>query len=868
MKSHELRKVFLEFFRQRDHKIVPSASLVPEGDPTLLFNVAGMVQFKQYYASKGALPFTRAASVQKCLRATDLDEVGRTIKHHTFFEMLGNFSFGDYFKKEAIEWAWQFITEVVQLPRERLYITVYEDDDESEEIWMRLGIDRNRIQRLGKETNFWGPAGLTGACGPCSEIHYDLGEDVGCGRKDCSPACDCGRFIEVWNLVFPQFYQEEDGYLKHLERKGVDTGMGLERLAMVCQGVRSTYETDLLKPIYTFVESSIDESKRSEVALRVITDHSRALCFAISEGVLPSNEGRGYVIRRILRRAVLRGLDLGMETPFLYKVVGKVVDVMGGVYPEIKTNAETTALVVKSDEERFEKTLERGMGIFHEIVDDLKKKGDFKISGSDVFKLYDTYGFPLEITQELARDYGLEVDLDGFKAEMENQRLKARLTSSVGREVQVGDEMTVVPVSFVGYDTVEVPTVLTNITVGGQSVNRLTEGEEGEVELERTPFYPEGGGQVSDIGAIIGENGKAMVSKVVWSSGKILHAIRVEKGSIEQNEGVVAKIDLEHRLGAQRNHTATHLLHSALRSLLGTHVRQAGSFVAPDRLRFDFTHYEPLSDEEIIQIEDLVNRKILDNLPVRTVIEPFERAKSRGAMALFDGKYGQEVRVVEIEQISCELCGGTHVESTGEIGCFRIISEGGIAAGVRRIEAVTGMAALQYSRGATSRIKNVSSILKVAPAQIELGAERIVKRIESLEDELKVLRRRIVEIEVKDAQRDVQTIKGIKLVTRRIDGADLDMLKQFADRVASSIGDAVVVVGSEINGSAVLIARVDKSVLCQTGLKASAIAKRIGEIVGGKGGGKDTFAQAGGKKVENLDNALASCVEIAKGIIR
>jgi len=868
MKSEDLRRVFLDFFRERGHKIIPSASLVPEGDPTLLFNVAGMVQFKQYYASKGSLPFTRAASVQKCLRATDLDEVGRTIKHHTFFEMLGNFSFGDYFKEEAIEWAWQFITQVVRLPTERLYITVYEDDDETEEIWVRMGVARDRIQRLGKETNFWGPAGLTGACGPCTEIHYDLGEDVGCGRKECSPACDCDRFIEVWNLVFPQFFQKEDGSLELLERKGVDTGMGLERLAMVCQGVRSTYETDLLKPIYGFVESLINERRRSEVALRVITDHSRALCFAISEGVLPSNEGRGYVIRRILRRAVLKGLDLGIEPPFLYKIVGKVVDVMGSIYPEIQANAETTALVVKSDEERFEKTLERGMGIFHEIVEDLKRKGSSIISGKDVFKLYDTYGFPVEITQELAKGHGMEVDLDGFREEMEEQRRKARLTSSVGKEVQAEDEMTVGTQAFVGYEVFEVPTVLVGITVDGKNVTSLTDGEEGEIELERTPFYPEGGGQVSDIGVIIGEKGIASVTNVGWRHGRIFHRIRVEKGSIEVKQGVVAKIDLEHRRATQRNHTATHLLHSALRSLLGTHVRQAGSLVAPDRLRFDFTHYEPLSDEDIVQIENLVNQRILENLPVRTGIEPFEKARSRGAMALFDGKYGQEVRVVEIEQVSCELCGGTHVRSTGEIGCFRIISEGGIAAGVRRIEAVTGMSALEYSREATSRIKNLSSILRVAPRQLELGAQKILERVEALESELKVLRTRIVEMEVKDSQREIETVKGIKVVARRIDGANLDMLKQFADTVVSALKDVVVVVGSEVGGNAVVITRVSQSVLNQSGLKASAIAKRIGEMVGGKGGGKDTFAQAGGKNVENLDSALASCIEIIKEILK
>ncbi|HEC82905.1 MAG TPA: alanine--tRNA ligase, partial [Firmicutes bacterium] len=533
MKADDLRKIFLEFFKARGHTIIPSASLVPEGDPTLLFNVAGMVQFKQFYASKGPIPFTRAASVQKCLRATDLEEVGRTIKHHTFFEMLGNFSFGDYFKNEAIEWAWEFITEVVKLPKERLYVTVYHEDDESERIWAeRIGVDRDRIYRLGKEDNFWGPAGLTGACGPCSEIHFDLGRDVGCGREDCSPACDCDRFVEVWNLVFPQFYQDESGNLSPLERKGVDTGMGLECLAMVCQGVSSTYDTDLLKPICDFVrdEASLDSQEdRTTVAVRVIADHSRALCFAIAEGVLPSNEGRGYVVRRILRRAVLRGLDLGIEEPFLYRVVGKVIDVMGKAYPEIKAGAEKVALIVKSDEERFQRTLSRGMAIFRQMLDEAAARESKMLSGQDVFKLYDTYGFPLEITQELARSHGIEVDVEGFEKAMDDQRERARQRSRIGKEAETSEDMTSVPENFVGYDRLEVPTVIVRIKRDGKEVEEASEGQEVAIELERTPFYPEGGGQVSDRGVIVGTASACTVSHVRWIGGTVIeHHVRVD----------------------------------------------------------------------------------------------------------------------------------------------------------------------------------------------------------------------------------------------------------------------------------------------------------------------------------------------------
>jgi len=872
MKADDLRKIFLEFFKARGHTIVPSASLVPEGDPTLLFNVAGMVQFKQFYASKGPIPFTRAASVQKCLRATDLEEVGRTIKHHTFFEMLGNFSFGDYFKNEAIEWAWEFITEVVKLPKERLYVTVYHEDDESERIWAeRIGVDRDRIYRLGKEDNFWGPAGLTGACGPCSEIHFDLGRDAGCGREDCSPACDCDRFVEVWNLVFPQFYQDESGNLSPLERKGVDTGMGLERLAMVCQGVNSTYDTDLLKPICDFVrdEASLDSHEdRTTVAVRVIADHSRALCFAIAEGVLPSNEGRGYVVRRILRRAVLRGLDLGIEEPFLYRVVGKVIDVMGKAYPEIKAGAEKVALIVKSDEERFQRTLSRGMAIFRQMLDEAAATESKMLSGRDVFKLYDTYGFPLEITQELARSHGIEVDVEGFGKAMDDQRERARQRSRIGKEAETAEDMTSVPENFVGYDRFEVPTVIVRIKRDGKEVDEAPEGQEVAIELERTPFYPEGGGQVSDRGVIVGTASACTVSHVRWIGGTVIeHHVRVDSGRISKGDGVVAKVDLEHRKATQRNHTATHLLHAALRSVLGGHVRQAGSLVAPDRLRFDFTHYEPLSEDEIVEIEDRVNRTILENIPVRTSIEPFEAARAKGAIALFGEKYGQKVRVVEIENTSCELCGGTHVSRTGDIGSFRIVSESGIAAGVRRIEAVTGTSAVAFSRAATERIERLSQVLKVPERDLEDGAQKLLARMAELEKQVRSLRQRLAGIEVEEMLKSARQIDGIKVVTRAVGDADVEFLKDLADRVRQKMPQSVVVVGSSQGDRVVLVVGVDKQVVMETGLKASAIAKRLGEMVGGRGGGKDTFAQAGGKLASKLQDTLEKTLEVVRDLI-
>jgi alanyl-tRNA synthetase len=873
MKSDELRRLFLEFFRERGHTVVPSASLVPEGDPSLLFNIAGMVQFKQFYAARGEIPFTRTASIQKCLRATDLEEVGRTIKHHTFFEMLGNFSFGDYFKEKAIEWAWDFLTRVLAVDRERLYITVFREDDESEKLWAdRIGIPTSRIYRLDECDNFWGPAGLTGACGPCSEIHYDLGEDIGCGRPDCTPACDCDRFVEVWNLVFPQFYQEEDGTRGPLERRGVDTGMGLERLAMVCQGVKSTYETDLLKPICQFVveEAGLDEPGAArDVGVRVISDHARALCFAICEGVLPSNEGRGYVIRRILRRAVVKGLELGIDDAFLFKVVGRVIDVMLNSYPEVAENREKIALIVKTDEERFQKTLARGMAIFKDTAAGLAERGEKTVSGETVFKLYDTYGFPVEITRELAENQGLSIDLESFDEEMEKQRDRARRASRIGAESEVADEVARAPENFVGYDNLEVPTVVASIAGDGGAVDEAREGDEVTVELERTPFYPEGGGQVGDVGTIVGNTGRGTVTDVRWLGGsRISHRLVVEKGSLRAGDGVVARVDVARRKASQRNHTATHLLHAALRSVLGGHVRQSGSLVAPDRLRFDFTHYEPLSDEEISAVEDMVNGRVLDNIPVRASIEAFEDAKAKGAMALFGEKYGQKVRMVDIDRTSCELCGGTHVRSTGEIGGFRILSESGIAAGVRRIEAATGEAAVAIGRDATRELEHVASILKVPVRDLEDGARKTIEKLRVLEKEVSELRQRLAGSEVDDILKNVRDVGGIKVVGARVEAPDVEVLKHLTDRIKEKLPDGVVCVGSAVGDKVFVVVGVAPTVVKEKGIKASLVAKKIGEMVGGKGGGKDTFAQAGGKDVEMLDSALERCAEVVAGLVK
>ena len=878
MTSNELRKAFLDYFRERGHTVVPSASLVPEGDPSLLFNIAGMVQFKQFYAAKGTIPFTRAASVQKCLRANDLEEVGRTAMHHTFFEMLGNFSFGDYFKEEAIEWAWDFLTNVVGLPVEKLFVTVYESDDDAEDIWVqKVGFPREKIYRLGKCDNFWGPAGLTGACGPCSEIHFDRGPGVGCGRPGCTPACDCDRFVEVWNLVFPQFFQDEDGSQGPLERRGVDTGMGLERLTMAVQGAGSTFDTDIFLPVMEFVkdEANIDHKDTSqEVAVRVIADHARGLCFAISEGVLPSNEGRGYVVRRILRRAVVKALELGITEAFIYKVAGRVIDSMREAYPELVDQQEKIALIIKADEERFEKTLSRGMAILKDALEDLKAGKDNAgkdavVPGDVIFKLYDTYGFPVEITGELAENQGFKIDLDGFESEMEAQRERARQASKMGGDQEVVDEMGRAPATFMGYDALEVPTVVSSIRSGGGQIESASAGEEVEIELERTPFYPEGGGQVSDVGTLAGNNGKALVRCVAWLGGDtIMHSVAVESGKLSVGDGVVAKVDVPRRKATQRNHTATHLLHSALRSVLGGHVRQSGSLVAPDRLRFDFTHYEPLSDAEVTKIEDLVNARVLDNMPVQSSVEAYETARDRGVIALFGEKYGQEVRVVNIEATSCELCGGTHVTATGEIGAFRIISESGIASGVRRIEAMTGRQVVDAGRDLDREIERIAATLRVPVHDVEEGARKTVERLKALEREVSDLRGRLAGTEVGDIIKDAVEVDGIKVVASRVDAPDLEMLKRLADRLKEKLGEGVICIGSASAGRVFIVVSVSPAVVDEKGVKASAVAKKMGEMVGGRGGGKDTFAQAGGKDESSLDNALGQCAEVVGSLAR
>jgi alanyl-tRNA synthetase len=670
--------------------------------------------------------------------------------------------------------------------------------------------------------------------------------------------------------VFPQFYQDAAGSRVPLERRGVDTGMGLERLAMVCQGAASTFGTDLFMPVMDYIKDEVDfgdGDETNEVNVRVIADHARALCFAVSEGVLPSNEGRGYVIRRILRRAVVKALSLGMEKPFLFKVAGRVIDVMREAYPELDEKREQIAIIVKSDEERFQNTLQRGMSILEGALNDLAASGGSELPGETVFNLYDTYGFPVEITRELASNAGLGIDLAGFELAMEEQRERARQASKIGRELEPGEGATEISEVFVGYDLYEVPTVIKSLGSEPGAVKRAAVDEEVDIELDRTPFYPECGGQVADVGIIVGPNGKGLVVDVRWFGGtRIMHRVLIEHGTLSVGDGVVAKIDLERRKDTERNHTATHLLHAALRSVLGGHVRQSGSLVAPDRLRFDFTHYEPLGEDDLRSVESIVNDKILSNLPVGWSVTAFEEAQARGAIALFGEKYGQEVRVVEVEDASCELCGGTHVRRTGEIGLFRIVSESGIAAGVRRIEALTGHAALDEARASQSALERVSAVLKVPVNGLEDGARKMSERLRSLEKELNQLRQQAASGEVDDILGAQKDVGGVKVVSAEVRDANMDLLKHVMDRVRDRLGSGVICLGSGAGGRAIIVVGVDSALAEGSGIKASVIAKKLGEMVGGKGGGKDTFAQAGGREAGRLGDALQACHEVVAEI--
>ncbi len=872
LKGKEIRKLFLDYFARKGHEIVPSSPLVPADDPTLLFTNAGMVQFKKVFLGQEERPYKRAASCQKCVRAggkhNDLENVGYTARHQTFFEMLGNFSFGDYFKEEAIAYAWEFLTKELELPVERLYVTVFRDDDEAFELWRKIaGLPAERIVRLGEKDNFWA-MGDTGPCGPCSEIIYDQGPEVGCGRPECRVGCDCDRFLELWNLVFMQYERDEQGNLSPLPRPCIDTGMGLERITATIQGVKTNFDCDLFAGLMAKISDltgfHYGEEPRRDVAFRVIADHSRAAAFLIADGVLPSNEGRGYVLRRIIRRAVRFGRSLGLEKPFLYETANVVVEEMGEVYPELTRAAQTIEKILVLEEEKFRETLERGLALLEEELQKLSQRGEKVIPGPFIFKLYDTYGFPYDIVRDVALERGFSLDMAGFEREMAKQRERSRkawkgeLTKAPQvflslLEKGLGKE-------FVGYETTEAEAEVLALVKKGTEVKALKEGEEGEAVFSKTPFYGEAGGQVGDTGLVIGPNGQAEVVDTYRLGELFIHKLKMEKGTLATGEKVKLSVFSSRRAAIARHHTATHLLHAALRHILGEHVHQAGSLVAPDRLRFDFTHFEALGLEEIFALEELINARIRDNLPVEVKLMSYKEAVDQGAMALFGEKYGEKVRVIRIGNFYFELCGGTHVHRTGDIGYFKIVSESSVSAGVRRIEAVAGEPAVKFVHQLEEERARLAAKLKVSPAELSKRIDTLLKQLKEAQQEIENLKRQLSRGGLEGLLSQVKEIDGVKLLAAKVEAKDAKMLREMGDFLRNRLGSGVVILASPTDGKVQLLAMVTKDLASK--IHAGKIISALASLVGGRGGGRPEMAQGGGPRVEALPEVLAKAEEV------
>jgi len=873
MKSNEIRNSFLDFFRSKGHKIVPSASVVPFDDPSLLFTNAGMNQFKNIFLGVEKPQFPRVANCQKCIRVSgkhnDLEEVGKDTYHHTFFEMLGNWSFGDYYKREAIEFAWELLTEVWKLPKERLWATVFYQDIEAEKLWKEItDINPKQVLRFDEEDNFW-EMGEVGPCGPCSEIHIDLGEDF-CDMKQvpghvCQVNGGCSRFIELWNLVFIQFNRTEDGSFKELPARHVDTGMGFERIVAVLQGVKSNYDTDLFRPLFDAISeiSGVEYSGTDEavaVAHRVIADHVRALSFAIADGALPSNEGRGYVLRRILRRAARYGRTLGMHEPFIYKLVPVLADVMGATYPELLEKHQYIATVIKSEEEGFSNTLDRGIELFENVAAKLIARKERVFPGNEVFRLYDTYGFPVDLTRLMAEERGLEVDLEGFEKAMSEQRRRAQQAQQFQFEVRdfFGDAEEIPNSRFVGYDTLETEV-------------RIVSFKGNEFLLDQTPFYGEAGGQVGDTGVIFSPDHSFEVKVVntIRAGTRIVHIGEVQSGRFEDvlQKPLVARVDAERRKAIARNHTCTHLLHKALREVLGKHVNQAGSLVAPDRLRFDFTHFEKISESQLDEVERRVNEIIRANFAVEVLHKTFDEAKLMGATALFGEKYADVVRVVKIDDYSLELCGGTHLDFTGEIGYFRITTESSVAAGIRRIEAVTGEAADKILRQEKRELAKLRQMLNVSSGELLEKVKTLLEDNKRLLKTVSELNLKIVRYQINEVVNQAHTFDGVKIIATQVSSHNVEELKQIGDILRSKLGSGVGVLGSVINQKAFLLCVVTDDLIKQKNIKAGEIVSRLARIIGGGGGGHAHMAQAGGKDVGKLDLALAKTKDVVAEMI-
>jgi alanyl-tRNA synthetase len=855
MTSNELRQAFLEFFRERGHEVVASSPLVPGNDPTLLFTNAGMVQFKDVFLGEDKRSYKRAATAQRCVRAggkhNDLENVGYTVRHHTFFEMLGNFSFGDYFKREAIQYSWEFLTETLGLPAEKLWVTVYHEDDEAADIWLKeMKIDPDRFGRLGDKDNFWS-MGDTGPCGPCSEIFYDHGPDVE-GGPPGSPEEDGDRYIEIWNLVFMQFDRSADGEMLPLPKPSVDTGLGLERVAAIMQGVHSNYQIDLFANLIQAVADTLGVDNNGDSSLNVIADHIRACSFLIVDGVLPGNEGRGYVLRRIIRRAIRHGKKLGHDELFFHKLVAPLAKEMGEAYPELVKAQAHVEKVLEKEGSRFAETLDRGMEILEEAIGSLKGK---KIPGNVVFKLYDTFGFPVDLTADIARERGLTVDQPGFELWMGEQRDRGRAASKFSVATS-GAFKSDVETTFLGYEGTDGVSEIVALYKSGESVKALSAGDDGAVILSSTPFYAESGGQVGDTG-ILAADGKIFRVDDTQKSGKAnVHFGAVEAGEIKLGDKIDAIVDADRRQAIVLNHSATHLMHAALRQVLGDHVTQKGSLVAPDKLRFDFSHDDGVTDEQINAIESLVNDEIRANVAAETRLMNYDEAMRSGAMALFGEKYGDEVRVLRFGDFSVELCGGTHVERSGDIGVFKIISEGGVAAGVRRIEALSGKGALRWLETRQRALDEVAALVRSQPDEAMAKVQALLKRFRDLEKELAAAKQALITGQAGDQTENVEEVAGIKVLATRMDGADAKTLRDAVDRFKDKLQSAVVVLGSVENGKVRLAAGVTKDNIDR--IKAGDLIKPVAEQVGGKGGGRPEFAQAGGNNPDALDQALKS----------
>ena len=881
MNFREIRQKFLDYFKSHGHEIVESSSLVPLDDPSLLFINSGMAPFKRLFLGEEKRGYTRAADSQKCVRAggkhNDLENVGYTARHHTFFEMLGNFSFGDYFKEEAIEWAWELLTEGYKLPADLLYVSVYRDDDEAYRIWEgKIGIPPERIVRLGEKDNFW-TMGDTGPCGPCSEILIDQGESLSCGRPDCAPGCDCDRYLEIWNLVFTQFDRSADGKLSPLPKPNIDTGMGLERLTAVVQGVTSNYDTDLFKGLISRAEDLCEkrygEDNKQDVSFRVISDHARAATFLIGDGIMPSNEGRGYVLRRIIRRAIRFGQVLGLKDAFLHIICSKVIEMMGRDYGEIVQSKGLIEGIVSNEERRFADTFQYSVKVLNEEINKLKAKGRDTIPGDVAFKLYDTYGLSVDIVEDVARDENLSVDLPGYEKAMARQRTLSQESWKGSGEEEIPKAYLSLLARgftsrFLGYQSLVSKAKVAALLVDGKETTSAHEGSRVEVVLDQTPFYGKAGGQAGDIGWL--SDGKVrfrVTDTLKFNQDLVVHKGHLEAGRLSVGDEVKAQVDEITRNATIRNHSATHLLHAALREILGDHVKQAGSLVAPNRLRFDFSHFTQVSTEKLAEVERVVNEHIRENLPLHTTEMSKEEAMKTGAMAIFEERYGKTVRLVSIgDGVSMELCGGIHTKRTGDIGLFRIISESAVAANVRRIEALTGEAALGYDQKLERDLRTAASLLKAAPDQLEGRVERLLKEHKEKDREIQSLKSKLLSKKSRDVLSEAREIGDIKVIARKMEADSPKELRESADRIKDRLVSGIVLLGAEKEGKVMLTCVVTKDLMDR--FKAGDIIRQLSNIVGGKGGGRPDMAQGGGSKPEELENAFEGLYDlIGNGVV-